>query len=57
VRSWIDQTKTLAYTILVSATVIASLVLAAFVIPLLIGIGIVMVVYISIRVINEDIDD
>jgi len=54
VRNLIDQLKVLLYTIAVSGSVIAAVILAAIAVPVIIGIGIVLAVYVTIRVLNED---
>jgi len=55
VRSWLEHAKLLLYTVLVSGLVLAAIILAAFAIPIIIGIGTVLAVYVIIRVLNEDV--
>jgi len=54
VSNWLEHVKLLLFTILLSGVVIAGIVLAAIAIPIVIGIGIVLASYVTIRVLNED---
>jgi len=54
VRNWLDHVKTLLYTLVISGIALAAIVIAAFAIPIIIGIGTVLAVYITIRILNED---
>ena len=53
-RNWLGHAKLLLYTVLVSGLALAAIVLAAFAIPIIIGIGTVLAVYVIIRVLDED---
>jgi len=56
VHNFLEQLKIILYTIVLSGAVIAAIVLAAFAVPIFIGIAIVLATYVLIKVLNEDSD-
>ena len=54
VRNLAEQLRVFLYTIVLSGAVIAAIILAAFVVPVIIGIAIVLSAYVLIKVLNED---
>lgn len=54
--SFFEHVKIILYSITIAAILIAVLVLAAMAIPVLIGIFVVLIVYVIIRLLNEDVD-
>jgi hypothetical protein len=56
VHKFLAQLKVLLYTIVVAGAVIAAILLATIAVPVIIGIGIVLAVYVTIRILNEEID-
>ena len=54
--SWFEHLKVIALTIALTAIVIAGHALAVVAVPVMLGIGIVLAIYVVLRILNEDID-